>query len=415
MAIIKPFRALRPSPELAAAVASRPYDVLSSSEARTEAENNPCSFYHISKAEIDLPSSTDIHSAEVYDMARKNLERFMENGTLIKDSRDCYYIYELTMDGKIQTGLAVLSSLEDYEKGLIRKHELTRPDKETDRMRHMDATGAQTGNVFLAMADLQVLSGIIHQWTDSHSPDNDFEAADKIRHRLWVMDDAPLIGRITEIFAEQVPCTYIADGHHRAASAFQVLKSRMGNGIIRDPEDPSRFFLTTIFPASELRILDYNRVVKDLNGWDIEPFLNQLNTYFEVVKQGSEPYRPQALHEFGMYLECSWYRLKARPGTYRDTPTGVLDVSILQELVLDRLLGIKDVRADPRIDFVGGMRGLAALAGLVDSGQMKVAFALFPVTIRQLFNIADSGQIMPPKSTWFEPKLRDGLLTYLTR
>jgi len=415
MAVIKPFRALRPPAELASEVASRPYDVLSSAEAREEAAGNPRSFYHISKAEIDLPDSKDPHSPMVYEKAAENLRQFIRDGILKLEDQECYYIYELTMEGKSQTGLSALSSLQDYEQEKIKKHELTRPDKELDRINHIRSTGAQTGNVFLAMPDLEDISRLLEQWKDAHAPTYDFKASDGIGHRLWVVDEGPTITQITELFAARVPNTYIADGHHRAASAFLVRKDLETKGQLNGPLDPACYFLTTIFPANQLRILDYNRLVRDLNGLSKDSFLSRIYPQFNIRKTGPEPYRPQKPHEFGMYLEGSWYCLQAHEGIWQETPIGVLDITILHDQILEPVLEIGDARTDPRVDFVGGIRGLDALSQRVDRGEMKIAFALFPVTLSQLFAVADTGQIMPPKSTWFEPKLRDGLLTYLIR
>jgi uncharacterized protein (DUF1015 family) len=407
MAIIKPFNALRPKKEFAHKVASKPYDVLNSAEARAEANGNAYSFLHITKSEIDLPENIDTHSAEVYEKAKENLQRFQHEKILFTEEKPCYYIYQLVMDGRNQTGLVCVSSVADYENGIIKKHELTRPDKELDRINHIKTTGAQTGNVFLAYQTNERLNKEIEDWKASHHPEYDFTADDGIKHIIWIVNDDATNERITDYFAETVPFTYIADGHHRAASAAKVRKA-LGNDTI--PE--SNFFLTTLFPSDQLRILDYNRVVKDLNGMIEQEFLNGLQKNFFVGKV-DKAFHPKQFHEFGMYLNGSWYELIAKEGTYESDPIGVLDVSILQNNILDKLLAIKDVRTDKRIDFVGGIRGLGELEKRVDSGDMKVAFSLYPVSIGQLFDIADSGNIMPPKSTWFEPKLRDGLLTHL--
>lgn len=412
MAIIQPFKALRPRPGLASRVASRPYDVLNSMEAKEEALGNPLSFYHVSKPEIDLPTGSDPHSPEVYQKAGENLERFIREGILQKEGSPCYYIYELTMEGKVQTGLTAVSSLDDYDSGIIKKHELTRPDKEMDRVKHMLASGAQTGNVLLAFNDIGSLDQIMRSWTEAHSPLYDFTASDCIHHRLWIVDAKDTIGQITTIFFREVPFTYIADGHHRAAAASIVRKTLAEQGRISSAQEPVNFFLTTLFPASQLTILDYNRVVKDLNGMSPAEFLNRLQTDFEVGEASDSHLSPGRLHEFSLYLSKKWYRLHARPESYDQTPLGMLDVNILQYRVLDKLLDIKDQRTDSRVDFIGGIRGLEELARRVDSGEMQAAFALNPVTTHQLFDIADSGQIMPPKSTWFEPKLRDGLVTH---
>jgi uncharacterized protein (DUF1015 family) len=405
MAQIRPFQALRPNSSLADKVASRPYDVLNSAEAKEEAKNNNFSFLHVTKAEIDLPDGTDIHSQAVYNQAKTNLESFLEHEVIFKEAKPCYYIYQLVMDGRSQTGLVCVSSVDDYFKDVIKKHEFTRPEKEKDRIDHMKTIRAQTGNVFLAYNNVAQLDTIINNWKTSRTPAYDFKADDKIRHTVWVVDDDETIASITRLFAEKVPATYIADGHHRAASAAKVSKA------LPDSE-AARFFLTTIFPASELAIMDYNRVVKDLNGHDKEEFIASLQDDF-MITQSPEPVKPAHLHEFGMYLDKQWYILTARKGTYTNDPIGVLDVTVLSENILDKILGIKDQRTDKRIDFVGGIRGLKELEKRVNSGEMKVAFSLYPVTIQQLFDIADSGNVMPPKSTWFEPKLRDGLLTHL--
>jgi uncharacterized protein (DUF1015 family) len=409
MAIISPFRALRPSNELAARVASLPYDVLNSEEARVVAGDNPYSFLHITKAEIDLQPGTDIHSDKVYHKAADNLFIFRDHKILVQDEKPGYYIYELTMNGREQTGLVCVSSVADYENNIIKKHELTRPEKELDRINHMRITGAQTGNVFLAYKANVTLSDLINKWKEANDPANEFIADDGIGHRVWVVHEPQTIHEITRIFEKQIPFTYIADGHHRAASAAKV-RNAMG----KDATPESAYFLTTLFPHDELRIMDYNRVVKDLNGLDTADFLEKLKKNFTVEKI-NEAFTPARLHQFGLYIEGSWYQLEALPGSFPNDPIGILDVSILQENILSPLLGIMDPRTDNRVDFVGGIRGLKELEKRVDSGQMKAAFSLYPVSMEQLFDIADSGQIMPPKSTWFEPKLRDGLLTHLIR
>ena len=405
MAIIKPFKAVRPKPYLADKVASRPYDVLNSAEAKDEAKGNPYSFLHVTKAEIDLPDGTDLHSQAVYDKAKDNLEDFLKQGVIFQEEKPCYYIYQLVMHGRSQTGLVCVSSVEDYFNDVIKKHEFTRPEKEKDRIDHMKTIRAQTGNVFLAYNNVIEIDSIIYQWKNSHQPAYDFVAGDGIKHTVWTVNDDNIVADITRLFAEKVPATYIADGHHRAASAAKVSKAL--------PEsETAKYFLTTIFPASELVILDYNRLVKDLNGSDADDFIGALHEDFTIT-QSEEPVKPAQLHEFGMYLDKQWYILASRKDTYSNDPIGVLDVTILSNNVLNKLLGIRDQRTDKRIDFVGGIRGLKELEKRVDSGEMKIAFSLYPVTIQQLFNIADSGNVMPPKSTWFEPKLRDGLLTHI--
>lgn len=410
MAIIKPFRALRPQPALAKEVAARPYDVLNSKEAAEAAAGNANSFYHVSKSEIDLPEGTDVHSEAVYAKAAENLKKLQEHGTLFHEDQPCYYIYKLVMDGRSQTGLVCVSSIDDYNKGIIKKHEFTRPEKELDRINHITATRAQTGNVFLAYNDVPELNTLIGHWQEHQAPVYDFIAEDGISHTIWVVNEAAAGDEITRLFAEKVPATYIADGHHRAASAALVQKAS-GEDINSDAN--LNYFLTTIFPASELAILDYNRLVKDLNGHSKEDLLSRLDYDFTVEAVGHHEQKPAMLHELSMYLDHTWYRLVAKEGTYTADPIGILDVTILQNNILDKHLGIRDPRTDKRVDFVGGIRGLGELVKRVDSGEMQVAFALYPVTIQQLFDIADSGNVMPPKSTWFEPKLRDGLLTHL--
>ena len=405
MAIIRPFRGLRPTPELSQKVASRPYDVLNSQEAKVEAAGNNYSFLRITKPEIDLPEGIDIHSPVVYNKAKENLEKFITNGVLFTEEKPCYYIYQLVMGDKSQTGLVCVSSVGDYFNDIIKKHEFTRPEKEQDRINHMKTSGAQTGNVFMAYRDVMELNAIINGWKATNKPVYDFTADDGIQHTIWIIDRDIIINSITQLFATKVPFSYIADGHHRAASAAKVSKE------LPDHES-ANFFLTTIFPSSQLSILDYNRVITDLNEMEPEDFISALHDDF-MVTQSEIPVKPKQLHEFGMYLEGKWYILTAREGTFTDDPIGVLDISILSKNILEKLLDIKDQRTDERIDFVGGIRGLQELEKRVNSGVMKVAFSLYPVSIEQLFDIADSGNVMPPKSTWFEPKLRDGLLTHL--
>ena len=408
MASVKPFKALRPTVESVRQVASRPYDVLNSKEAKEEAAGNALSFLHITKAEIDLPDTIDTHTQQVYDKAKQNLNDFISKGVLFREDISCYYIYQLVMNGRSQTGLVCVSSLDDYEKGIIKKHELTRPEKELDRINHIKTTGAQTGNVFLAYRTVGAIDALIELWKKSHDPVYDFKADDGIYHTVWVVNDNDVINSLTTLFATKVPHTYIADGHHRAASAAKVRKE-----LGKKAPESAGYFLTTLFPADQLHILDYNRLVKDLNGEEEETLISYLHDDFDVTMIGKEEYRPEKLHDFGMYLNKKWYKLTAREDSYTDDPIGVLDVTILSQNVLAKTLGIKDQRTDKRIDFVGGIRGLSELKKRVDSGEMAVAFSLYPVSIQQLFAIADSGEVMPPKSTWFEPKLRDGLLTHL--
>ncbi|MEO8861282.1 MAG: DUF1015 family protein [Ginsengibacter sp.] len=405
MVSISPFKALRPEAQFARQVASQPYDVLSSKEAKIEAEGNPFSFLHITKSEIDLPASIDVHSKGVYAKAKENLDAFISRPVLFNESKPCYYIYQLIMGDKSQTGLVCCSTVEDYENGLIKKHEFTRPEKEEDRIEHIKTTRAQTGNVFLAFRDVAELNDLIEKWKGEKSPVYNFKADDKVQHTVWVVSDEKIIQKITEIFKEKVPCTYIADGHHRAASAAKVKYQ------LADSEEAG-YFLTTLFPAGQLHIMDYNRVVKDLNGLSQDDFFERINKSFSIAKE-TEPYSPTDKHNFGMYLNGTWYKLTALDGTFSTDPIGILDITILQNNLLEPILGIHDQRTDKRIDFVGGIRGLKELEKKVKSKDMAVAFSLFPVSINQLFDIADSGNVMPPKSTWFEPKLRDGLFTHL--
>jgi len=407
MATIAPFKALRPQAQFAKQVASPPYDVLNSNEAKVEARGNPNSFLHITKAEIDLPENIDVHSQPVYQKAKENLKAFLQREILFRETKPCYYIYRLIMNDHTQTGLVCGSSLEDYDKGIIKKHEFTRPEKEQDRINHITTTGAHTGNVFLAYRTVAVIDVVIEQWKQKNTAVYDFTAEDGIRHTLWVINNDTVIATLTALFASKVPDTYIADGHHRAASADKV-RIELG----RKATINSTLFLTTLFPSTQLKIMDYNRVVKDLNGLDEPSFLERISEDFDVEKMPSK-FSPAHIHQFGMYLGRRWYKLIAKEGTYTNDPIGILDVTILQNNLLDKILGIKDQRTDKRIDFVGGIRGPVELETRVESGEMAVAFSLYAVSIQQLFDIADSGNVMPPKSTWFEPKLRDGLLTHL--
>ena len=406
MAIIKPFKALRPQAQLAKQVASRPYDVLNSAEAKIEARGNHCSFLHVTKSEIDLPENTDVYSQEVYEKAKENLTAFIKRDVLFLESKECYYLYKLTMNGRSQTGLVCVSSIDDYENYIIKKHEYTRPQKEQDRINHIAITGAQTGNVFMAYRNVPAIDEIVATYT-AKSPIYNFVAEDGIDHTIWLINDSSIAASITALFEEQVPATYIADGHHRAASAAKV-RATLGSKAT----EAADYFLTTLFPASQLAIMDYNRLVKDLNGLTAEELLQKISEDF-IVEKKEEAVQPKALHQFGMYLDGGWYSLTAKENTFAADEISVLDVSILQNNILEKWLGIKDARTDSRIDFVGGIRGLGELEKRVNSGEMKIAFSLYPVSIEQLFSVADSGNVMPPKSTWFEPKLRDGLLTHL--
>ena len=407
MITIQPFRALRPEAQHAKQVASRPYDVLNSKEAKIEAQGNPSSFLHITKSEIDLPEEVDIHSQQVYDTAKNNLDAFISRNILFRESKPCYYIYQLIMNGRSQTGLVCGSSVDDYENDLIKKHEFTRPEKEKDRINHITTTGAQTGNVFLAYRNVAEIDQVIGKWQEEKNPVYDLLAEDGIQHSIWIINDSKTIDLITELFKTKVPFTYIADGHHRAASAAKVRKA-LGN----EATEGANIFLTTLFPSNQLHIMDYNRVVKDLNGLENAAFIEKLSDQF-IVEKAEKAFSPSNLHQFGLYNGKQWYSLTAKENTYTNDPIGILDVTILQNNLLDPILGIKDQRTDQRIDFVGGIRGLEELEKRVDSGEMAVAISLHPVSIQQLFDIADSGNVMPPKSTWFEPKLRDGLLTHL--
>jgi uncharacterized protein (DUF1015 family) len=407
MAIIKPFKALRPQAQLAKQIASKPYDVLNSQEAKVETQGNPNSFLHITKSEIDLPESVDIHDMQVYEKAKENLEAFVKRDLLFREAKECYYIYQLIMNGRSQTGLVGVSSVDDYENDIIKKHEFTRPEKEQDRINHIKTTGAQTGNVFLAYRSHEGIDALIEKWKTTKSPVYDFTADDNIQHTIWIVNDEKAVEEIAGLFEKEVPCTYIADGHHRAASAAKVRKA-----IGSDAKEGANYFLTTLFPSNQLYIMDYNRLAKDLNGLSAAEFLKRLEEKFEVAPAAGQVH-PAGLHEFGMYLAGTWYKLTSKPGTYTEDPIGILDVSVLQNNVLDELLGISDPRTDKRIDFVGGIRGLGELEKRVNGGEWAVAFSLYPVSIDQLFAIADTGNVMPPKSTWFEPKLRDGLLTHL--
>ena len=408
MITIQPFKALRPEAEFAKRVASKPYDVLSSKEARIAAEGNYYSFLHITKSEIDLPEGTDVHSQAVYDKAKENLAAFVNNKILFRENKACYYIYRLLMNGKSQTGLVCGSTVKDYHKNLVKKHEFTRPDKELDRINHILTTGAQTGNVFIAYRNVEAIDFLISNWQKDHDPVYDFVADDCIQHSIWVVNEEETILSLTRLFKENVPCTYIADGHHRAASAAKV-HDLLGKDITAG----ANYFLTTLFPSNQLTILDYNRVVKDLNGLSVDEFLEKLTKDFSVEKI-SKAFSPEMLHQFGMYLDHQWYKLTSKDHSFTTDPLGVLDITILQLNLLAPILNIRDQRTDERIDFIGGIRGLKELEKRVNSGEMALAFSLFPVSLPQLFDIADSGNVMPPKSTWFEPKLRDGLLTHLT-
>lgn len=411
MAIIKPFRGIRPPKNLVEQVASRPYDVLNSEEARKEAEGNEKSLYHIIKPEIDFPVGTDEHDACVYDKAAQNFAMFQEKGWLVQDDKDKYYVYAQTMNGRTQYGLVVCAYVDDYMTGKIKKHELTRRDKEEDRMKHVRINNANVEPVFFAYPHKDEIDAIVADVVKGEA-EYDFVAPDGFGHHFWLIDNEETIQRITEIFAE-IPYLYIADGHHRSAAAALVGDEKRRENPNHKGDEEYNYFLAVCFPDNQLNIIDYNRVVKDLNNLSDEEFLAALEKNFIVEEKGSEIYKPTQLHNFSLYLSGKWYSLTAKEGTYNDNdPIGVLDVTISSNLILDEILGIKDLRSDNRIDFVGGIRGLGELKKRVDSGEMKVALALYPVSMKQLIDIADSGNIMPPKTTWFEPKLRSGLVIH---
>ena len=412
MAKIKPFKGLRPPRELVEKIESRPYDVLNSDEARAEAGDNEMSLYHIIRPEINFPEGTDEHDPKVYEEAARQFKKFQDNGWLVQDEKEQYYIYAQTMNGKTQYGLVVGAWVDDYLNGVIKKHELTRSDKEEDRMKHVRVNNANIEPVFFAYPDDQILLDLIQKYAQTE-PEYDFIAPiDGFGHKFWIVDDDDDIRTITHQF-ELMPNLYIADGHHRSAAAALVGAEKARLNPNHKGDEEYNYFMAVCFPASQLTILDYNRVVKDLIGLSEIQFLNKLEDNFIVEKKGIDNYKPQQLHEFSLYLDGNWYSLKAKDGTYNDNdPIGVLDVSISSKLILDEILGITDLRKDKRIDFVGGLRGLDELKRRVDSGEMKMALALYPVTMKQIMDIADSGKIMPPKATWFEPKLRSGLVIH---
>ncbi len=419
MSVIKAFKGLRPPKEIVEKLASRPYDVLNSEEARKEAEGNPYSLLHVTKAEIDLPVGTDEHSPEVYLQVVKNFNSFKDYGWLKRDEEDKLYIYAQSMnpkdaDAHWQYGIVACAYSEDYVNKIIKKHELTRKDKEEDRMKHVRITNANVEPVFFAYPAVDEIDAIVNNIVRHEAPEYDFIAKeDGFGHRFWVINDKATIARLVELFATKVPAMYIADGHHRSAAAALVGQEKKEHNPNHTGKEEYNFFMTVIFPDNQLKIIDYNRVVKDLNGLSKEDFLKALTKAFVVEEMGTEIYKPAKLHEFSMYLDGKWYKMTAKEGTYDDKdPIGVLDVKILSDHALDAVLGIKDLRTDKRIDFVGGIRGLGELKRRVDNGEMKVAFALYPVSMQQIIDIADSGNIMPPKTTWFEPKLRSGLVIH---
>ncbi len=412
MAIIKPFKGIRPKKELVEKIASRPYDVLNSEEARAEAAGNEMSLYHIIKPEIDFPVGTDEHDEKVYRKAAENFEKFQKNGWLVQDGKENYYVYAQTMNGKTQYGLVVCAYVDDYMTGKIKKHELTRKDKEEDRMKHVRVNNANIEPVFFAYPHNNELDAIVKEVTKG-KPEYDFVAPlDGFGHTFWLIEDEAKIKRITEIFAT-IPSLYIADGHHRSAAAALVGDEKRRQNPAHKGNEEYNYFMAVCFPDDQLTIIDYNRVVKDLNGLTDEQFIEKLKKNFDVELKGKDIYKPSKLHNFSMYLSGNWYSLTAKAGTYDDKdPIGVLDVTVSSNLILDEILGIKDLRTDKRIDFVGGIRGLGELKRRVDSGEMRVALALYPVSMQQLIDIADTNNIMPPKTTWFEPKLRSGLVIH---
>ena len=412
MAVIKPFKGIRPPKALVEEVASRPYDVLNSAEARAEAGDNEKSLYHIIKPEINFPEGTDEHDPCVYESAAEHFQMFQDKGWLVQDEKENYYVYAQTMNGKTQYGLVVGAYVPDYMNGVIKKHELTRRDKEEDRMKHVRVNNANIEPVFFAYPDNAELDAIVAKYT-AGEPEYDFIApGDGFGHTVWVIDQQEDIDAITKAFAA-MPALYIADGHHRSAAAALVGAEKAQQNPNHKGDEEYNYFMAVCFPANQLTIIDYNRVVKDLNGLTPEEFLAAVSKNFIVEEKGTEIYKPNALHNFSLYLDGKWYSLTAKEGTYDDyDPIGVLDVTISSNLILDEILGIKDLRSDKRIDFVGGIRGLGELKKRVDSGEMKVALALYPVSMKQLMDIADTGNIMPPKTTWFEPKLRSGLIIH---
>ncbi len=411
MAKVKPFKGVRPPKHLVEQVASRPYDVLNSEEARKEAEGNEKSLYHIIKPEIDFEPGFDEHHPAVYDKAVENFHKFQKEGWLVEDDKEKYYIYAQTMDGRTQYGFVVAAWVDDYMEGRIKKHELTRRDKEEDRMKHVRVNNANIEPVFFAFPDNEELENIIRTVT-AGEPEYDFVAPDGFGHTLWVIEDDKMIEAISAEF-EKIPNLYIADGHHRSAAAALVGDEKRRNNPDHKGDEEYNYFMAVAFPASHLKIIDYNRVVRDLNGLTPAEFLDRIRENFTVEEKGKEIYHPAGLHNFALYLDGKWYSLTAKEGTYNDQdPIGVLDVTVSSDLILRDILGITDLRSDKRIDFVGGIRGLEELQRRVDSGEMKMALALYPVTMDQLINIADTGNIMPPKTTWFEPKLRSGLVIH---
>ncbi|MEI8113109.1 MAG: DUF1015 family protein [Bacteroidia bacterium] len=413
MAIVKPFKGLRPPQSIASDLACLPYDVMNSAEAAQMAEGKSCSLLHITRAEIDCPEGTDVHSETIYLKSVENFEKFQAEGWLKQDEVAKYYIYAQTMNGRTQYGIVGSASCEDYNRGVIKKHELTRPDKEEDRMILTRYLNANIEPVFFSYRAVPEIDAIVESIVKNQKADYDFVAEDGFGHHFWAINVAATNQKIEELFTTKVPATYVADGHHRTAAAARIGLEKQSQNPNHTGDEEYNFFMAVHFPDNQLQIIDYNRTVKDLNGLTEAELLNKLAQKFEVTLAGTEIYKPAKLHEFSMYLSGNWYKLNAKPGTFNDNdPIGVLDVTILSNLVLDQILGVADLRTSTRIDFVGGIRGLGELKKRVDGGDMKVAFALYPVSMQQLINIADSGNIMPPKTTWFEPKLRSGLVIH---
>jgi uncharacterized protein (DUF1015 family) len=414
MAVVKPFRGLRPPYALAKDLACLPYDVMNTDEARKMAKGKECSLLHITRSEIDLPADTDAHSELVYNKSVENFEKWQKKGWLVQDEKPGFYIYAQTMKGRTQYGIVGCASVNDYLNGIIKKHELTRPDKEQDRMIHVRVNNANIEPVFLTYPPVKEIDEIVDKIVRMEKPEYDFVAEDGFGHHFWVIKKPETINKIEKLFSEKVPYTYVADGHHRTAAAALVGKEKHENNTSHNGTEEYNFFLAVHFPADQLKIIDYNRTIKDLNGLTTEELLSRLECGFDIVEKGDKIYRPGKLHNFAMYLGGKWFSLTAKAGTYDDNdPIGVLDVTILTNQILSPILDIQDLRRSKRIDFIGGIRGLRELKKRVDSGEMKVAFALYPVSMNQLITIADSGNIMPPKSTWFEPKLRSGLVIHL--
>lgn len=414
MAVVKPFRGLRPPHAIAKDLACLPYDVMNSEEAMIMAAGKDCSLLHITRSEIDLPADTDVHSDEVYAKSVENFRKWQEKGWLVQDKEPRFYIYAQTMNGRTQYGIVGCASVDDYLNGIIKKHELTRPDKEQDRMVHIRVNNANIEPVFFAYPAVKEIDTIVSLIVKKEKPEYDFVAEDGFGHHFWVIYDKKTNRKIEELFIKKVPYTYIADGHHRTAAAALIGKEKRENNPAHKGTEEYNYFLAVHFPDNQLRIIDYNRTVKDLNGLTDNEFIRRLSSNFIIEEKGKDIYKPQKLHNFSIYLDGKWYSLTAKDGTFNDgNPIGVLDVTILSNQILGPILDIQDLRRSKRIDFVGGIRGLGELRKRVDSGDMKVAFALFPVSMEQLINIADSGNIMPPKTTWFEPKLRSGLVIHL--